>query len=200
MIVNLLWITPNAEKVIELSGRVSYLSFGNMKEGSEADFIRMLIRKGHHSVLEHASASFMITGVSRTCTHQLVRHRLASYTMQSQRHLSEESFDCVVPESIADNEGAMEAWNHIVNEIRQEYKNFTDEGILWEDARFLLPQATKTSLVMTANLREWRHIFDLRISEHAQWEIRELMSRILLQLKVVCPNVFYDYEPWEEKQ
>src|SRR5512136_2073008 len=98
--VELLAITPGAERLIEEAGRTAYLSFAKKGEGSEKRFIRMLLKNRHYSVLEHASATFRITGASRAMTHQLVRHRLCSFTQQSQRYVNEKDFQYVVPESI----------------------------------------------------------------------------------------------------
>lgn len=194
MKVELLNLTKDAQKLIEKAGRTSYLSYNKIDNGSYFPFIRMLIEKGHESVLEHASASFKISEVSRSLTHQLVRHRIASFTQQSQRHVDEKSFEYVVPESIKQDKSCLFIYENLCEEARFCYKALQNHGVPWEDARFVLPNATHTEIVITANLREWRHIIKLRTSDAAQWEIKDVMNEILRILKNKCPAVFYDFE------
>jgi len=198
MEVELLGMTPNPEKVIETAGRTCYLSFEKAREGSEKKFVRMVVRNGHHSVLEHAVATFRITGISRACTHQLVRHRLASYSQQSQRYVNEKQFSIVEPESVASKPEAHEIFEKTVEACREAYLKLQEIGIKNEDARFLLPNAVQSEIVVTANLREWRHMIAIRGQKAAQWEIRVLMMKILNVLKEHAPTVFEDFESSED--
>lgn len=183
MKVELLHITRNAEKIIETAGRTSHLSFDKQGEDTEKGFIRMLIRRGHLSVLEHAYATFRISGVSRSFTHQLVRHRLCSFTQQSQRHIDETNFRYVEPDSIKNNSKAHLLFTDLIEHTRKIYANLRKLGIDNEDARFILPNAVESQIVITANLREWRHIIELRGRPSAQWEIRRIAIEVLKKLK-----------------
>ncbi|MGC8943271.1 MAG: FAD-dependent thymidylate synthase [Caldisericia bacterium] len=193
MKVELIYITPDPEKVIEKAGRISHQSFDKETPDSHIKFIRMLIKLGHISVLEHAVASFKISGVSRSLTHQLVRHRIASYTQKSQRYVDESTFDYVIPDTIKKNEVALNLYKDFMNSCKETYKKLKELGIPKEDARFILPNATKTEIVLTANLREFRHMISLRGSKEAQWEIRRLFIEILKILKEKAPTVFEDF-------
>lgn len=192
MKVELLFITPDPEKLIELAGRVAYQSFHRIKEGSEKDFVRMIRKSGHHSVLEHAYATFRISGISRACSHQLVRHRLCSFTQKSQRYVDERSFSYVVPPSIAENPQAKEIFVEFMENARMVYSKLKDLGIKNEDARFVLPNAAETEIVLTANFRELRHIISLRKNESSQWEIRQVAEKMLEILKKHAPTAFED--------
>jgi len=192
--VELLFITPDAEKLIETVGRTSYLSFDKQGENTEKEFIRMLLKMGHYSVLEHAYAAFRIAGVSRAFTHQLIRHRLCSFTQQSQRYVDESNFNYVEPASIKDNSKAHPLFTKFMGEARRIYSELQRLGIRNEDARFVLPNAVESQIVVTANLREWRHIIGLRGNPDAQWEIREVAIEVLKILQKYAPTVFEDFE------
>lgn len=194
MQVDLLFITPDAEKLIEKAGRTSYMSFDKQSQNTEKGFVRMLIKNGHHSVLEHAYATFKIFGVSRAFTHQLVRHRLCSYTQQSQRHVDERKFTYVEPESIKANKDAHSLFLNFIDRAKEVYTGLQKLGIENEDARFVLPNAIESQIVVTANFRQWRHIIELRGSPEAQWEIRRVAIEILRMLKKHAPTVFEDFE------
>ncbi|HID60400.1 MAG TPA: FAD-dependent thymidylate synthase [Hadesarchaea archaeon] len=198
MKVELLFITPNAEKMIESAGRTCYRSFAKQGEGTEKAFIKMLIKRGHFSVLEHAHATFRISGVSRAFTHQFVRHRLCSYSQQSQRYVDESSFSHIEPESIKNRPQAHVIFTKFMDEAKNAYSELQKLGIKNEDARFVLPNAVETQIVATANLREWRHIIELRGEPGAQWEIRKVAIEILKILKEHAPTVFGDFEIDEE--
>ena len=191
--VDLLAITENAERVIEEAGRTCYLSFEKMSEDSAKRFIRMIIKSGHHSVLEHASATFRIKGGSRSFTHQIVRHRVASFSQQSQRYVSEESFDVITPPSIQKNEEALALFNDCMEQCRRTYHKLKEMEVRKEDARFVLPNAVESEIVVTANFREWRHIISLRMEKSAQWEIRAICTMILEKLVERAPIVFEDF-------
>jgi len=192
--IELLFITPNAEKLIEAAGRTSYLSFDKQEENTEKKFIRMLLKMGHYSVLEHAYATFRIAGVSRAFTHQLVRHRLCSYTQQSQRYVDESNFNYVEPSSVKDNSKAHSLFTEFMEEAKRIYSELQRLGIRNEDARFILPNAVESQIVVTANLREWRHIIGLRGNPDAQWEIRKAAIEVLQILQKYAPTVFEDFE------
>jgi len=198
--VELLFITPQAELLIENVGRTSYLSFPKQQMGSEKNFIRMLLRNEHHSVLEHAYATFRISGVSRACTHQLVRHRLCSFIQQSQRYVDEKDFRYIEPESIKANAEAHAMFTEFMEQARAIYTKLQGMKIRKEDARYVLPNATESQIVVSANFREWRHIIGLRGSPQSQWEIRHLAIAVLKILKEHAPTVFGDFEVDEEKQ
>lgn len=200
MKVELLFITPDAERLIEVAGRTSYLSFDKQGKGTEKAFIRMLIKNGHFSVLEHAYATIKISGVSRTFTHQLVRHRLCSYTQQSQRYVDESSFSYIEPESIKVNTDAHSIFVEFMEKSKEVYSELQKLGIKNEDARFVLPNAVESQIVVTANLREWRHIIELRGSPNAQWEIRKVAIEIFKILKKHTPTVFEDFEVDEKNE
>lgn len=192
MKVELLFITPNAEKLIEKAGRTAYLSFNKLGKNTEKKFILMMIKRGHESVLEHAYATFRIRGVSRSFTHQLVRHRLCSYTQQSQRRINESHFTYIEPKSIKENQEAHQFFKNFIDESKKVYTKLTKLGIKSEDARFVLPNAVESQIVVTANFRQWRHIIQLRGSPEAQWEIRNVIIEILKILKKYAPFTFQD--------
>jgi thymidylate synthase (FAD) len=200
MRIELLYITPDAEKVIETAGRTSYQSFERQSETSYKTFIKMLIRNKHESVLEHASASFKISGISRALTHQLVRHRLCSFTQQSQRYVNEDNFNYIEPDDIKNNPNAHEIYIELMEQIRNRYSQLRKLGIKKEDARFILPNSTESEIIMTANFRELRHVLTLRGEKAAQWEIRRLAIEILELLKKEVPDIFQDMEIDEENQ
>ncbi|MCJ7730379.1 MAG: FAD-dependent thymidylate synthase [Sedimentisphaerales bacterium] len=190
--VTLLSITPDAEKLIEEAGRTCYLSFEKIGADSARDFIQKLIKMGHDSPLEHACATFRIENCSRAMTHQLVRHRLMSVSQQSQRYVDEENFSFVVPPTVPKE--FQKEFSDDMEAIRQMYIKWRDKGLKKEDARFVLPNACTSEIVVTANFREWRHIIKLRTSAAAQWEIRLVSTKILEILKEQAPACFSDIE------
>ncbi len=194
MEISLLSVTPEPEKVIAAAARTCYLSFGRSSPASDARLIRNLIRMGHLSVLEHAAAVFRIRGCTRAFTHQLVRHRLCSFSQQSQRYVDEENFEVVVPESIQANPEASELFAAAVETVRGSYRRFRELGIPGEDARFILPNAVVSEIVFSANFRQLRHMIVLRGEKKAQWEIRRVFVEILRMMKEIAPEVFADFE------
>ncbi|MBP7050880.1 MAG: FAD-dependent thymidylate synthase [Phycisphaerae bacterium] len=188
--VELVAITPDPEKVIEQAGRTCYLSFDRMEENSEAAFIRRLIKVGHESPLEHAYATFRIRNCSRAMTHQLVRHRLMAVSQQSQRYVNEDQFAYVLPETMPPE--YVEDFHQDMKTIQQMYRKWRDRGLKKEDARFVLPNACVSEIVVSADFREWRHIFKLRLSAKAQWEIRKACTKMLAILKERAPACFED--------
>lgn len=188
--VELVAITPEPEKVIEQAGRTCYLSFDRIEEDSDAAFIRRLLKMGHESPLEHAYATFRIRNCSRAMTHQLVRHRLMSVSQQSQRYVDEDQFAYVLPETLPPEH--VEDFCRDMQTIQAMYRKWRDRGLRKEDARFVLPNACVSEIVVSANFREWRHIFSLRLSPKAQWEIRNACQKMLAILKDHAPACFED--------
>ncbi|MGB9675726.1 MAG: FAD-dependent thymidylate synthase [Candidatus Bathyarchaeales archaeon] len=151
---------------------------------------------GHMSVIEHASFTFSIEGVSRAMTHQLVRHRIASYTQQSQRYVAYDTLEkFVTPPNIAKNDEAKKVFDDALEKISEAYRKLLDIGIPKEDARFILPNAAKTNIIVTMNARELRHFFNLRCCNRAQWEIREVAIEMLKQAKKATPALFENAGP-----
>lgn len=140
--------------------------------------VRKTIEAGHHSVLEHAIFVFALSGVSRACSHQLVRHRVASFSQQSQRYVRASKPDYVTPPSIAASKPLHQEYQRAIDNLFALYGRFTAQGIPNEDARFLLPNAAVTHLVMSMNLRELIHVSALRLCTNSQWEIRNLFRAV----------------------
>lgn len=189
--VELIAVTPDAERVIEEAGRTCYLSFDRIGADSQASFVKRLLKMGHESPLEHAYASFRIRHGSRAMTHQLVRHRLLAISQQSQRYVDEEGFSYVVPETLP--EEFREDYHADMHLFEQMYRKWRERGLRKEDARFVLPNACTSEIVVSANFREWRHIFRLRLSPKSQWEIRKACGLILQHLVKHAPSCFEDF-------
>jgi len=197
MKIELIAITPNAEEVIENSGRTCYQSEVN---GEVGDLAKKLVKSGHHSVLEHAYCTFRINGCSRAMTHQLVRHRLMAISQQSQRYVKENQFDYVIPTAIenmkhlSDDESVngAEDFKRDMETIQAMYNKWKARGIRNEDARFVLPNACQSEIVVSFNFREARHIFEVRCDSHAQWGIRAAATQMLEILYKASPSIFVD--------
>ena len=188
-----LWaITPDAEALIERAGRVCWRTELSPVAEGRAAFIKALLRRGHMSVLEHPAATLEISGISRACSHQIVRHRLGSYSQVSMRYVDMEDQPVVVPPVILANEATHPIWQKLLRATRTAYHNLRAHGIRKEDARFVLPIATVTRIVATHNFRSWRHFIELRCDRHAQWEIRQVAHDILAILYNEAPAVFGD--------
>jgi len=158
--------------------------------------IKKVTGYGHASIIEHASFTFSIEGVSRAMTHQLVRHRIASYTQQSQRYVTYDTLaKYVTPPRIAKNDDAKKVFDETLEKISDTYQKLLKAGIPKEDARFILPNAAKTNIIVTMNARELRHFFNLRCCARAQWEIREVAVEMLKQAKKAAPALFEDCGP-----
>lgn len=175
------------EELVEYAGRVCYRS---QSQGDPARFISARLRDGHESIIEHASATFEISGISRACSHQLVRHRIASYSQESQRYVDMSDPELVIPEAIAQNPQALELWNGLIEHVKTTYAELRTLGIRKEDARFVLPNATATRIIVTMNFREFLHYVRLRITPEAQWEIRQMSIRMLELLVPHAPTIF----------
>ncbi len=189
----MLSITPKAEEVIETAYRNCWQSESREPgDKPRRSFIRKLINKGHHSCLEFAIATFRIKG-SRAFTHQLVRHRLASYAQESQRYVKvTDGHSYVIPPEIADRPEARQRYFEAVEECRSCYHDLMSMGIRKEDARFILPNALKSTIIVGMNFRSWRHFLELRCDRHAQWEIRAAAMDILKTLHGHAPGIFGD--------
>jgi len=201
MRVQLLTHTPDPEQVAAAAARLCYssASIEQLLERSRDDHAALLAKildLGHFSVLEHASFTFGIEGISRACSHQLVRHRIASYSQQSQRYVTvKERFPAVTPPSIAARPELEQRFAALLDECHAVYRELYEAGIPAEDARFVLPNAAETKLVMTMNARELRHFFELRCCRRAQWEIRAMAVAMLSECKRVAPLLFADAGP-----
>lgn len=196
MQVKLIRYTPEPDKTVAMSAHLCYSPIGaaeieeNLTDEKVASLVKMLGRMGHTSTFEHVSFTFAIEGVSRVLTHQLVRHRIASYSQQSQRYVKEHDFERIVPPSIARDPAVKARFDELCNAIQGFYNDMTEAGIPAEDARYILPNATETKIVVTMNARSLLHFFELRCCSRAQWEIRELANCMLEEVRQVAPVLF----------
>ncbi len=200
MEVVLLAYTPDPEGVVYTAARLCYSSKGIRElmgeEGvSPMRLIEQIKASGHHSVLEHASFTFGIEGISRVTTHQLVRHRIASYSQKSQRYVTEEAFQYILPATVAEKGEARELFLRTMDTCREAYNRLLDMGVPKEDARYLLPSGCETKIIVTMNARELLHFFSLRCCRRAQWEIRAMAKEMLRHCKRVAPVIFQDAGP-----
>ena len=203
MKIKILAHTPNPERVIALAGKLCYSQVGidelNDKISDEQveKFITKLSDMGHMSPFEHASFTFAIEGISRNCSHQIVRHRLASFSQQSQRYVKMKG-EYVVPPYIYWHEELLLEFNHALENADKAYNKLV-EGLMRygrtekeaiEDARYILPSACTTKMEVTMNVRELLHFFKQRCCKRAQWEIREVAKEMLKQCREVSPILF----------
>ena len=186
MIVELLKHTNEPEKTCAIAGRLCYSDVGieelkeQLTQEKIEDILKKIIKSGHLSVLEHASFSFGIEGVSRALLAQLTRHRIASFSVQSQRYVKfNKGVNFIIPPTIAKDENLSAKYNEFLKLSQQYYNEFLQAGIPAEDARYVLPNASATKIVLTMNARELRHFFALRCCNRAQWEIRDMACRML---------------------
>lgn len=203
--VILLKHTPNPEEIVAMAAKLCYSpsDIEALKEKIETKdqkaFVEKLVKMGHMSPIEHASFTFAIEGISRACSHQLVRHRLASYSQQSQRYVSEETgFDYVIPPIIKEDKELKRYFENFMSEAQKAYnhivKKLNEKGIKGEsanqDARFILPNAAETKIIVTMNARELLHFFRMRCCNRAQWEIRQMAEEMLKLVKKISPVIF----------
>jgi thymidylate synthase (FAD) len=206
--VNLIAMTPNAVDVVYSACRQCYspaFAGDEFAPGEGADelrekeaLIRRVVASGHESPLEHVSMTFAIRGISRSCSHQLVRHRLASYSQQSQRYVDMKEFGYVIPPTIEGDPELKEMFEATMEDIREKYERIVRalnrKGIRGEmanqDARFILPEAAETKIVATMNCRELLHFFSVRCCNRAQWEIRRLANEMLRICRDALPSIF----------
>ena len=203
MKVSLLQHTPDPERSVALAARLCYSSASiselddRLSQSDIAAFLEKIMSLGHQSVLEHASFTFGIEGISRACSHQLVRHRLASYSQQSQRYVTfkGDDFPQVIPASISSTAKRSELFSRAVKAAAEAYRDLVQDGVPAEDARFVLPNAAETKIIVTMNARELLHFFELRCCERAQWEIRALAIEMLRLIKPAAPVIFSSAGP-----
>lgn len=190
-------------ELIEWAGRTSYKSHDKITKDSAKKFVEMIRKLGHESVLEHSAMTVEFTGVSRGFTHELVRHRLASYTQQSTRYVDKSDFMVTAPHKKNLKEKIVElklsngikikiSFEDWVNLNEQMYRGLRKANWVAQDARQILPIGIDSPIVMTANLREWRHVFKLRCGKASHWEIRLLMVKLLKEVKKKIPIIFDD--------
>lgn len=220
MKVLLLAHTPDPERVVATAAKLCYSSsdIGSLRDGlteeKTAGFIEMLASIGHESVMEHVSFTFGIEGISRACSHQLVRHRIASYSQKSQRYVNENGFEFITPPEIETVPEAKAEFDRVMDELTRSYEKIADmlteshkarlisEGadentaaskarkLANEDARFILPNACETKIVVTMNVRSLFNFFEHRCCNRAQWEIRAVATEMLRQCLEVAPHIF----------
>lgn len=225
MLVKLLAYTPEPEKAVACAAKLCYASsdieslYDGLTEEKTAAFLDHLNNIGHASPIEHASFTFGIEGVSRSLLAQITRHRIASFSVQSQRYVKNKSLECVIPPEIAAVPEAkaefikamdedMEHYEKIAAILQEKHKKaFLEQGDdektaarkaekkAIEDARFVLPNACATKIVMTMNARSLMNFFSLRCCSRAQWEIRELATKMLKEVKAVAPHLFQNAGP-----
>ncbi len=200
-VVILLRHTPEPERAVAAAARLCYSNSGirelqeALSEEQTARLVKVCVSQGHHSVLEHASFTFGIEGVSRVMTHQLVRHRIASYSQQSQRYVRFDDAGFVIPPEVAANERLEAAYREALRRAEEGYLALLREGVKAEDARYLLPGAAATKITVTMNARELRHFFRLRCCNRAHWEIRGVAVEMLKLAMKAAPLLFSDCGP-----
>lgn len=196
MKVTLITHTPDPEKVIASAAKLCYSSsdIETLMNGLTPEKIETFIKKltdlGHQSPLEHCTFTFGIEGVSRCLSHQLVRHRIASYSQKSQRYVEEGGFKYITPPTIKNNDLLHYEYINIMDRLEWFYNYAVSEGVPAEDARFVLPNACETKLIMTMNIRALLHFFEERCCNRAQWEIRQMADMMLDICKRIAPNIF----------
>lgn len=225
MKVMLIAHTPAPEEIIAAAAKTCYSSrpidkvMSNMNGESASSFIEMLSSIGHESPIEHASFTFAVEGVSRSLLAQITRHRIASFSVRSQRYVSEKKFDYVTPPQIAENSEALAVYEEIIEAERIAYNKITDillsekiktlsdeeredksriaalKRSVGEDARYVLPNACCTQFIVTMNARELKNFFRQRCCNRAQWEIRELATQMLMQVREAAPTLFANAGP-----
>lgn len=198
MRIELVTYTPNPDLVCDMAARTctSQVCPELSMAVNKTRVLRHALGSGHESVAEHATFTFQVEGISRACSHQLVRHRLASYSQQSQRYVDLTQFDYVIPESISKDFEAQEKFIELMLTIDDYYDELVEKySIPEEDARYILPNACCTNITVSMNARELRHFFGERCCTRAQWEIRELAERMLEQAREVAPVLFEDAGP-----
>lgn len=225
MKVKLLSYTPNPERVISMAAKLCYSPVGvdeieqNLTDENVEKFLNMLINIGHESPLEHVSFTFAVEGISRSCSHQIVRHRIASFSQQSQRYVKLNQFEYIIPPEINEIEEAKEVFLESMKKDQEAYDKIVDilfekhynklikfgknekeahrqaEKKAIEDARYVFPNACETKMVFTMNTRSLYNFFSHRCCERAQWEIRDLATEMLKQVREVAPILFKNSGP-----
>ena len=187
--------TPEAEKVVAMAAKICYAKDVSIKklqkkinDNDVSAFITKLLESGHESLFEHISFTFGIEGISRACSHQLVRHRMASFSQRSQRYCFEDGFNYIEPDDMNDEEDKF--FRDFMRHSKEVYSKLVDKGVKPEDARMVLPNACETKIIVTMNARELLHFFKLRCCKRAQKEIREVAFMMKNICRKVAPNVF----------
>lgn len=199
----------SSQNLVEMAGRVCYMSFAKPRPGGNHAYIQHILEVGHGSVLEHAVFSLLITGVSRSLTHELIRHRAGfGYSQLSQRFVDESDCDFVLPPGIKIGSDEYDCWLDATASANESYQAISHDLFLEmadipdptlrrkrarEAARSVLPNCTATKIFMTGNARAWRHFLEMRGSEHADAEINRLARAVLAKLQSAAPNLFGDY-------
>jgi thymidylate synthase (FAD) len=208
--VNWLGESTDGEKLAEFAGRLCYMSQKNPASRVTREYLENIKRQGHGSVLEHANYSLLIEGVSRSLTHELVRHRAGfAYSQLSQRYVDESDANFVVPPAVVGDETLEQEWREQIEAAQKSYVRLVEhlmERYAWvgdkvhrrkmsrEAARGVLPNSTETKIVVTANVRAWRTMLELRSSEGAELEIRRCAVAIIKLLSKESPAFFSDFE------
>ncbi len=225
MKVNIIAHTPEPEKVISMAAKLCYSPVGvdeiekNLTDESVDKFINMLMSMGHESPLEHVSFTFAVEGISRACSHQLVRHRIASYSQQSQRYVKLYQFEYIIPKEIEKIDEAKKVFIDAMKKDQEDYDKLVDilfnkhckklvqqgkdakkakkdaEKKAIEDARYVFPNACETKIVFTMNVRSLYNFIEHRTCERAQWEIRDLATQMLKKLREISPVLFNNKGP-----
>ena len=175
MKVTLIQATPNAVETISKIASICYDS----NPTNHLGLVKHLYKNGHYSVFEHIYFTFKIEGISRACSHQLVRHRHCSFTQRSQRYCSEDGFATIIPRSVLHSSESTWNYDDAIADIGKAYNTLQESGIPNEDARYLLPNACATEMYLSCNLRELIHICNERLCSRAQWEIRDLVKEMV---------------------
>ncbi len=199
-----------AEHLTEVAGRVCYMSFAKPRPGGNQVYLDHILDVGHGSVLEHAVWNFVFAGVSRTLTHELIRHRAGwAYSQLSQRYVDESVAEYVEPDCIAENPALHQLWLEAISQSHQAYMKLVEglqeafreepdktlrRKLARQAARSVLPNATETKIFVSANARALRHFIELRGSRHAEVEIRKLAIQVLNLMKAEAPHIFGDYQ------
>lgn len=202
--VKLIAHSSDPDKVVTMAAKLCYSPVGveeignNLTDEQVDKFLSMLVSIGHQSPVEHASFTFAIEGISRSCSHQLVRHRIASYSQQSQRYVRMDDVGYIIPPSIEKIPQAKESYLRAIQKAQQEYAELVEhlmnsgrtEKEAIEDARYVFPNACETKMVVTMNARSLLNFFEKRCCERAQWEIKELAYAMLRECKKIAPVLF----------
>jgi thymidylate synthase (FAD) len=200
MNVKLIGYTPNPEKLPAMAAILTHSkikpeTLDKKPRKEQSAVLEQVLKLGHTSVIEHTSFTFAISDVSRSLTHQLVRHRIASYSQQSQRYVNLNEPNYVIPPSIEKNKRTKKAYEETMETIWAHYNTLLGLKIPSEDARYVLPNATCTNIMVTMNARSLLNFFELRCCLHAQWEIRLLANKMLQEVKKVAPLIFKNAGP-----
>jgi len=200
MHVKLIGYTSDPEKLPAMAATLTHSKtkpedLEGLPKKKQAMILDQVLKLGHTSVIEHASFTFAISDVSRSLTHQLVRHRIASYSQQSQRYVNLHEPNYVIPPLISKNNKTKKAYEKTMEVIWEHYNKLLQLNIPAEDARYVLPNATCTNIMVTMNARSLLNFFELRCCLHAQWEIRLLANKMLQEVKKVAPKIFQNTGP-----